>query len=69
MDPPANLCSVQTTSSRRTPSEYSKASVYRQYPAFDKERQVMSRQDADNEYVFTSESVTEGHPDKIADQV
>lgn len=29
----------------------------------------MSRQDADNEYVFTSESVTEGHPDKIADQV
>src|ERR1700739_696549 len=24
---------------------------------------------ADNEYLFTSESVTEGHPDKIADQV
>src|ERR1022692_3005324 len=23
----------------------------------------------DNEYLFTSESVTEGHPDKIADQV
>jgi S-adenosylmethionine synthetase len=24
---------------------------------------------ADNEYVFTSESVTEGHPDKVADQI
>src|SRR5687767_6342024 len=24
---------------------------------------------ADNEYLFTSESVTEGHPDKVADQV
>jgi S-adenosylmethionine synthetase len=24
---------------------------------------------ADNEYLFTSESVTEGHPDKIADQI
>ncbi|MQA76425.1 MAG: methionine adenosyltransferase [Solirubrobacterales bacterium] len=24
---------------------------------------------SDNEYVFTSESVTEGHPDKVADQV
>jgi S-adenosylmethionine synthetase len=23
----------------------------------------------DNEYLFTSESVTEGHPDKIADQI
>ncbi|MGI8597222.1 MAG: S-adenosylmethionine synthetase N-terminal domain-containing protein, partial [Thermoleophilaceae bacterium] len=22
-----------------------------------------------NEYLFTSESVTEGHPDKIADQI
>ncbi|MGM0623395.1 MAG: S-adenosylmethionine synthetase N-terminal domain-containing protein, partial [Campylobacterota bacterium] len=22
-----------------------------------------------NEYIFTSESVTEGHPDKMADQV
>ena len=25
--------------------------------------------DADNEYLFTSESVTEGHPDKMADQI
>ncbi len=25
--------------------------------------------DSDNEYLFTSESVTEGHPDKIADQI
>src|SRR3954452_3827805 len=24
---------------------------------------------AENEYLFTSESVTEGHPDKIADQI
>ena len=24
---------------------------------------------ADNEYLFTSESVTEGHPDKMADQI
>ena len=24
---------------------------------------------ADIEYLFTSESVTEGHPDKIADQI
>src|SRR6476620_604938 len=24
---------------------------------------------ADNEYMFTSESVTEGHPDKVADQI
>ena len=24
---------------------------------------------ADNEYLFTSESVTEGHPDKVADQI
>ncbi|HEX2434481.1 MAG TPA: S-adenosylmethionine synthetase N-terminal domain-containing protein, partial [Gaiellaceae bacterium] len=24
---------------------------------------------AEREYLFTSESVTEGHPDKIADQV
>ena len=23
----------------------------------------------DNEYLFTSESVTEGHPDKMADQI
>jgi S-adenosylmethionine synthetase len=23
----------------------------------------------DNEFLFTSESVTEGHPDKIADQI
>ena len=22
-----------------------------------------------NEYIFTSESVTEGHPDKMADQI
>src|SRR5437588_5758029 len=26
-------------------------------------------QSADNEFLFTSESVTEGHPDKIADQI
>ena len=24
---------------------------------------------SDNEFLFTSESVTEGHPDKIADQI
>src|ERR1700742_9882 len=24
---------------------------------------------SDNEYLFTSESVTEGHPDKVADQI
>ena len=24
---------------------------------------------SDNEFLFTSESVTEGHPDKMADQV
>src|SRR3712207_6227077 len=29
----------------------------------------MSQPLADNEYLFTSESVTEGHPDKIADQI
>ena len=28
-----------------------------------------TRQLSDNEYLFTSESVTEGHPDKIADQI
>jgi len=27
------------------------------------------RQLADDEYLFTSESVTEGHPDKMADQL
>src|SRR3977135_469993 len=26
------------------------------------------RQLSDNQYLFTSESVTEGHPDKVADQ-
>src|SRR5215213_137490 len=26
-------------------------------------------QQSDNEYLFTSESVTEGHPDKVADQI
>ncbi len=31
-------------------------------------RRTMSDQ-SDNEYLFTSESVTEGHPDKIADQI
>jgi S-adenosylmethionine synthetase len=29
----------------------------------------MSMAYADNEYLFTSESVTEGHPDKVADQI
>ena len=29
----------------------------------------MSQQLSDNEYLFTSESVTEGHPDKVADQI
>src|ERR1700731_2851880 len=29
----------------------------------------MSPQLAENEYLFTSESVTEGHPDKVADQI
>ena len=29
----------------------------------------MSTQLSDNEYLFTSESVTEGHPDKMADQI
>src|ERR1700726_3673893 len=29
----------------------------------------MPNQMPDNEYLFTSESVTEGHPDKIADQI
>jgi S-adenosylmethionine synthetase len=29
----------------------------------------MSTQLAENEYLFTSESVTEGHPDKMADQI
>ena len=24
---------------------------------------------SDNEYLFTSESVTEGHPDKVCDQI
>ena len=24
---------------------------------------------ADNEFLFTSESVTEGHPDKVSDQI
>ena len=24
---------------------------------------------SDSEYLFTSESVTEGHPDKVADQI
>src|SRR6187399_3058235 len=29
----------------------------------------MDSQLSDNEYLFTSESVTEGHPDKVADQI
>ncbi len=29
----------------------------------------MTAADAENEFLFTSESVTEGHPDKIADQI
>ena len=29
----------------------------------------MTIQLSDNEYLFTSESVTEGHPDKMADQI
>src|SRR3954469_17145943 len=29
----------------------------------------MSNQFSENEYLFTSESVTEGHPDKVADQI
>ncbi|HEX8073944.1 MAG TPA: methionine adenosyltransferase [Thermoleophilaceae bacterium] len=29
----------------------------------------MSQATSDNEYLFTSESVTEGHPDKMADQI
>jgi S-adenosylmethionine synthetase len=29
----------------------------------------MSQDTSDNEYLFTSESVTEGHPDKMADQI
>jgi S-adenosylmethionine synthetase len=29
----------------------------------------MNEKLADNEYLFTSESVTEGHPDKVADQI
>src|SRR5436305_3679864 len=29
----------------------------------------MSQPRSDNEYLFTSESVTEGHPDKMADQI
>ena len=29
----------------------------------------MTQPFSDNEYLFTSESVTEGHPDKIADQI
>ncbi len=29
----------------------------------------MNTQLSDNEYLFTSESVTEGHPDKVADQI
>src|SRR5918996_160892 len=29
----------------------------------------MNQNLADNEYMFTSESVTEGHPDKVADQI
>src|SRR4051794_36409245 len=31
--------------------------------------QPMSQQLSENEYLFTSESVTEGHPDKVADQI
>ena len=29
----------------------------------------MTQSASDNDYLFTSESVTEGHPDKMADQV
>src|SRR4051812_45662560 len=29
----------------------------------------MTKQLSDNEFLFTSESVTEGHPDKMADQI
>src|SRR5436189_5666448 len=29
----------------------------------------MTKQLSDNEFLFTSESVTEGHPDKVADQI
>src|SRR5437763_5645303 len=31
--------------------------------------QPMSQPLSENEYLFTSESVTEGHPDKVADQI
>ena len=30
---------------------------------------MSTKQLSDNEYLFTSESVTEGHPDKVADQI
>src|SRR2546423_12763461 len=30
---------------------------------------MSTQQLSDNEYLFTSESVTEGHPDKMADQI
>src|SRR5687768_15968208 len=30
---------------------------------------MTTRQLSDNEFLFTSESVTEGHPDKMADQI
>jgi S-adenosylmethionine synthetase len=34
-----------------------------------KESRAMSGPAKDNDYLFTSESVTEGHPDKMADQI
>ena len=32
-------------------------------------RLMTTDQLSDNEFLFTSESVTEGHPDKVADQI
>jgi len=46
--------------------------VFFRVPATNRTRRSTSRSHEpvrDNEYLFTSESVTEGHPDKVADQI
>src|SRR4051795_97905 len=41
----------------------------RRYPTRGASPEPMNQPLSENEYLFTSESVTEGHPDKVADQI
>src|SRR5438445_5973917 len=61
----------------RTPRRGAKHRRDVDYPSFDatasqpilERATAIMNQLSDNEFLFTSESVTEGHPDKIADQI